>query len=200
MSDSDNRDLSDEAELNSEPTAVAEGAEGEEKAQPLALEVNVETRSTCQRHVTVAIPRTDIERYFDKEFTELMPTAHVPGFRPGRAPRKLVETRFRKEIADKVKSELLMNSLAQVNEEQKLSAISEPDLDLEAVELPDEGPLTFEFDIEVRPEFELPKWKGLTIEKPMREFNKTDVDQTLEGILARRGRLAPFDGPAESGD
>ena len=162
--------------------------------------MNVETRSTCERHVTVTIPRDDIERYFDKEFTELMPTAHVPGFRPGRAPRKLVEARFRKEIAEKVKSELLMDSLAQVNEEQKLSAISEPDFDLEAVELPEEGPLTFEFDIEVRPEFELPKWKGLVIEKPMREFNKTDVDQTLEGILARRGRLVPYDGPAESGD
>ena len=196
MSDSDNRELS-EAVLNSEPPAAAEG---EEEAQPLALEVNVETRSTCERHVTVTIPRADIERYFDKEFTELMPTAHVPGFRPGRAPRKLVEARFRKEIAEKVKSELLMNSLAQVNEEQKLSAISEPDFDLEAVELPEEGPLTFEFDIEVRPEFELPKWKGLVIEKPMREFNKTDVDQTLESILARRGRLAPYDGPAEPGD
>ena len=63
-----------------------------------------------------------------------------------------------------------MDSLAQMNEEQKLSAISEPDLDLEAVEMPDEGPMTFEFDIEVRPEFDLPKWKGLTIEKPVREF------------------------------
>ena len=162
--------------------------------------MNVETRSTCERHVTVTIPRADIERYFDKEFTELMPTAHVPGFRPGRAPRKLVEARFRKDIAEKVKSELLMDSLAQVNEEQKLSAISEPDFDLEAVELPEEGPLTFEFDIEVRPEFEVPKWKGLVIEKPMREFNKTDVDQTLESILARRGRLVPYDGPAEPGD
>ena len=48
-----------------------------------------------------------------------------------------------------------MDSLAQVNEDEKLSAISEPDFDLEAVELPDEGPMTFEFDIEVRPEFDL---------------------------------------------
>ena len=101
--------------------------------------MNVENRSTCERHVTVTIPREDIERYFDKEFTELMPTAHVPGFRPGRAPRKLVETRFRKDIAEKVKSELLMDSLTQVNEEQKLAAISEPDFDFEAVEMPEKA-------------------------------------------------------------
>jgi trigger factor len=196
MSDDDNRELS-EAGSGADPSTATEG---EEAAQRLALEVKVESRSTCERHVTVTVPQADIERYFDKEFTELMPKVHVPGFRPGRAPRKLVETRFRKDIADKVKGELLMACLEQVNEDEKLSAISEPDFDLEAVELPEEGPLTFEFDLEVRPEFELPKWKGLVIEKPMREFSKGDVDQTLESILARRGRLTPFDGPAESGD
>ena len=196
MSDTDNQELP-ETMLDSDPSAVAEG---EEEAQRLAMEVNVDSRSTCERHVSVTIPREDIERYFDKEFTELMPTAHVPGFRAGRAPRKLVEARFRKDIRDKVKGDLLMDSLTQVNEDQKLSAISEPELDVEAVELPDEGPLTFEFDIEVRPEFDLPQWKGLAIEKPVREFSDADVDQTLEDILARRGRLVPYDGPAAPGD
>ncbi len=184
-----------EAQLDSATTT-----EGEEETPRLELEVDVQNRSTCERHVTITVPRSDIERYFDKEFSELMPTAHVPGFRPGRAPRKLVEARFRKDIADKVKSELLMASLAQVNDEEKLAPISEPDFDVEAIEMPEEGPLTFEFDIEVRPEFELPKWKGLVIEKPMREFNDADVQQTLEGIIARRGRLVPIDGPASSGD
>ena len=92
-----------------------------------------------------------------------------------------------------------MDCLTQVNEEQKLSAISEPDFDFEAVELPEEGPLTFEFDIEVRPEFEMPQWRGLKIEKPVREFNDADVEETLQNILARRGRLVPFDGPAVAG-
>jgi trigger factor len=195
MSDNDIREPS-EAVLDSEPSTE----EGKEEPQLLDLDVNVESRSTCERHVTVSIPRADIERYFDKEFTELMPKAHVPGFRPGRAPRKLVETRFRKDIADKVKGDLLMDSLTQVNEQQKLSAISEPDLDLAAVELPEDGPLTFEFNIEVRPEFELPKWKGLKIDKPVRQVGDEDVSHTLSNVLARRGRLAPYDGPAESGD
>ncbi len=194
MSDTDKQDLA-ETELNADATA-----EGEEEAQRLNLEVKVETRSTCERHVAVTVPHEDVERFFDKEFSELMPTAQVPGFRPGRAPRKLVENRFRKDIAGKVKSELLMQSLAQVNDEQKLSSISEPDFDYEAIELPDDGPMTFEFDIEVRPEFELPKWKGLVIEKPVREFSDEDVNQTLNDILTRRGRLVPYDGPASSGD
>ncbi len=202
MSDPENRD-SDEALLNAGEAAgsdVQAGEEAVEEKEKLALEVKVDRRSTCERHVTVTIPREDIDRYFDKEFTELMPTAHVPGFRPGRAPRKLVENRFRKDIAQKVKSELVMDCLGQVNDEQDLSAISEPDFDFEAVELPEKGPLTFEFDIEVRPEFELPKWKGLVIEKPVREISSADVEETLQRILANRGRLVPFDGPAASGD
>ena len=195
MPDTENNELPED-EVHSSETAVAE----EEKPEPLALEVKVDQRSTCERHVTVTISRDDIDRYFDKEFTELMPKAHVPGFRPGHAPRKLVENRFRKDIADKVKGDLVMNCLTQVNEEQKLSAISEPDFDFEAIEMPAEGPLTFEFDIEVRPEFEMPQWRGLKIEKPVREFNDADVTETLQSVLARRGRLVPFDGPAVSGD
>jgi trigger factor len=196
MADTENQELP-ESDLNPNEAAVAEG---EKEPERLALEVKVDNRSTCERHVTVTVPHEDVERYFDKEFSELMPTAQVPGFRPGHAPRKLVETRFRKDVAGKVKSELLMNCLTQVNEEQKLSAISEPDFDFEAVELPQDGPLTFEFDIEVRPDFDIPQWKGLKIEKPVRQFGDADVEQTLQGILARRGRLVPYDGPARSGD
>ena len=85
------------------------------------------------------------------------------GSSSARAPRKLIESRFRKEVGERVKSELLMNSLEQMHEEQDLSAISEPDIDLDAIEIPNDGPLTFEFDLEVRPEFEMPKWKGISI-------------------------------------
>jgi trigger factor len=172
----------------------------EEEKEPLHLAVDIQNRGTCERHIKVAIPREDIDRYFDKEFSDLMPNAQIPGFRPGRAPRKLVETRFRKDIADKVKTLLLSDSLAQIHEEQNIAAISEPDLDLDAVEVPAEGPLTFEFNLEVRPEFTMPKWKGLSIEKPVREITDADVDQALRNVLANRGRLAPFDGPAATGD
>jgi len=185
--------LSEESD-NSEP------ADTEEATEELNLEVAIEQRSACERHITLTIPREDIDRYYEKEFSELVTSAQVPGFRPGRAPRKLIEARFRKDVTDKVKTELLMDSIAQVNEREDLSAIGEPDFDVEAVELPDEGPMTFEFDLEVRPQFDLPQWRGLKIKKPVREFTEADVDQALESVLARYGKLVPYDGPAEVGD
>jgi trigger factor len=186
-----------EEETEDLPDSEAEAAEA---PVPLKLEVQIASPGACQRHITVTIPREEIDRYFDKAFGELMPTAAVPGFRAGRAPRKLVEHRFRKDVADKVKGSLLMDSLGQVSEENKLSAISEPDLDVSAVELPDEGPLTYEFDLEVRPEFDLPQWKGFTIERPGREFTSKDIDAQLRRMLANRGRLVPHDGPASKDD
>ena len=175
---------------------------GEEAAQPerLNLEIRIQSPSACQRHVMVSVSREDIERYFDKAFTDMMPTATVPGFRAGRAPRKLVEHRFRKDLADQVKGSLLMDSMAQVTDDSKLAAISEPTFDPVAVKIPDDGPLTFEFDIEVRPEFDMPNWKGLKIERPMKDFSGKDVDARMEEILAKYGRLVPFDGAASSGD
>jgi trigger factor len=181
------------------PAEAAEVPE-EEEAPRLSLEVDIQPRSACERHIVVRVSRDDIERYFDKEFSELVTTAHVPGFRPGRAPRKLIETRFRKEIKDKVKSNLLLDSIAQISKEYDLAAISEPDFQLDAVELPDQGPMTYEFDLEVRPEFDLPDWKGLTIERPVREFTDDDVDRALKDRLAQYGTLVPHDGPAEVGD
>jgi len=186
-------------ELVDDETPEEQEAE-EKEPERLDLDVDIDERSTCERHITVTIPRDDIERFFDKEFSELVPKAEVPGFRPGHAPRRLIEKRFRRDVGERVKSELLVASLEQINEEHGLSAISEPDIDLEAIEVPDDGPLTFEFDLEVRPQFDVPQWKGLTIEKPVREITQEDVDRALENLLAERGRLVPHEGPAEPGD
>lgn len=166
---------------------------------PLQLEMSVDETGTCERHVTVTIPQTEVDRYFKKALDEFQPKAEVPGFRPGRAPRKLVESMFRQQMKDQVKAELLMDAISQVNEDADFSAISEPELDFEAVELPDEGPLTFEFDIEVRPEFELPEWKNLSLKRIVHEFTDEEVDERLKDILSRYGRMVAVDGPVQTG-
>ena len=168
--------------------------------QPLKLEVAIENVSTCQRRVKVSIPREDINRHLEEAVKELMPSALLPGFRPGRAPRSLVSSRFKKELTDQIRSKLLAEAMSQVTEQEKLSPISEPDLDVGAVVLPEDGPMTFEFSIEVRPEFELPKWKGLAIKRPTRAISDEDVEEALGNILRERSRLVPHDGAPAVGD
>jgi trigger factor len=190
----------DEPQVDETEAGADEAAEGDGKPERMNLEVEIASPSACERHVTVTVAREDVDRYLDQAYSELMSTASVPGFRVGRAPRKLVESRFKDEIGEKIKGSLLMDSLSQISEEQSFTAISEPELNLDAIEVPDEGPMVFEFDIEVRPEFDLPKWRGLKVERPVREFTDADVDQQLEHMLARYGQLVPHEGAAEDGD
>jgi len=178
----------------------AEPEQGEEEKQPLKLDIQITQPHACERHVTVTVDREDVDRYLDKAFGELAPKAEVAGFRKGRAPRKLVEQRYKREIREQVKGQLLMDSLEQVTEEAGFSAISEPDFNYEAVEIPDEGPLTYEFDIEVRPEFDLPKWKGLNLTRPVRENTKALIDNRIRRLQEKYADLAPQEGPIEAGD
>lgn len=174
----------------------------QDNVESLNLDVDVKETSACGRHVTVTVPRNDVERYFSKQFDELVPKAEVPGFRPGKAPRKLVEKKFRKQLVDQVKGQLIMDSLAQVNESQEFSAISEPDLDYEQVKLPEEGDFKYEFNIEVRPEFEVPEYKGLTLKRPEHDFTDADIDKEIQKIARRESKatLAPVEGAAQAGD
>ena len=190
----------DELESAGASASAEADPEGDDKPERMNLDVQIASPSACERHVTVTVAREDVDRYLDSAYSELMSTASVPGFRIGRAPRKLVESRFKDEIGEKIKGSLLMDSLSQISEEQSFTAISEPELNLDAIEVPDEGPMVFEFDIEVRPEFEMPKWRGLKVERPMREFTDADVDQNLEQMLARYGQLVPHEGEAGDGD
>jgi trigger factor len=191
--------MSADEDQNEAGPAVENGDE-EAARERLDLQVKIASPGTCQRHITVTVSETDVERYFNNAIGDMMPKAVVPGFRAGRAPRKLVEARYRKDVADQVKGSLLMDSMAQVTEDENLSAISEPELDLGAIEVPDSGPMTFEFNLEVRPEFELPQWKGLKIDRPTKEFTSDDVDAQMRRLLERRGRLVPYNGAAELGD
>ena len=177
----------------------AEEAQDEKEKQRLALEVKIDKPSACERHVTVTVARDDVSRYLKEAFNDLMPKAELPGFRPGRAPRKLVESRFKDHVTDQVKGKILMDSLTQLSDDHEFTAISEPDFDIDSVQMPDDGPMVFEFDIEVRPEFDLPIWKGLTLERPTHEYSDEEVSDRLKQLLAKYGQLENHEGPIEAG-
>jgi trigger factor len=197
MSEQQDTPQADEPESAS-GTALAEA--GEEAPFKMSLSVDIQKAGPCKKHVRVQVPRTDLDHYYNEAVKDLVTTAAVPGFRTGHVPRKLVEKRFRKEVGDHVRQKVLMQSLQQLGEDYKLDAINEPDLDVESLVLPDEGDFSYEFDIEVRPEFDLPDYKGLSIKRPVRAITDGELQAHLENYLAQFGQLVPHDGPAEAGD
>lgn len=166
----------------------------------MTLDVKVTSSGPCKKHVKVTVPRADIEHFENDAVRELMGTAAVPGFRTGHVPRKLVEKRFKKEVSDHVKQKVLVNSLEQAVDAEKIDAINEPTLDVADLAIPEEGDFTYEFDVEVRPEFELPKYEGLKLKRPVRQVADADVTTYIERYLSQFGQLVPHDGAAEAGD
>jgi trigger factor len=167
---------------------------------PIKLDVSVESPQACLREVIVTIPQDEVQRYLKEAYDELVPEAQVPGFRSGRAPRKLVEKQFKDRVVEQVKGSLLMDSLAQVTDSQDFSAIGEPDFDYKAIKVPDEGDFKFQFQIEVRPEFDTPTWKGMEINKPVEEIGDDEVQSALDRVLSRYATLEATDEPAKQGD
>lgn len=181
-------------------TAVSEAPAEETTGYKLTLDVDISNVGPCRKHIRVKIPQADIDHFRDEALSEVSETAAVPGFRPGRVPAKLVEKRFKKEIGDQVRQRVLLASLEQVAEEHSLDPINEPNFDVETLVLPDAGDFEYEFDVEVRPEFELPNYTGLTIKRPTRDISDPDVDAYLQRFLAQYGTLSDKAGPAAAGD
>lgn len=167
---------------------------------PIQLEVKVESPEACKREIVVTVPKAEVERYFREAYDELVPEASVPGFRSGRAPRKLVEKQFRDRVTDQVKGSLLMDCLSQVTDTDEFSAISEPDFDFESIEDPGDSDFKFQFTIEVRPEFPTPQWRGLELNRPVEVIDDGEIDQAIGRALDRYATLEPTDEPAERGD
>lgn len=172
-------------------------AEGPAK---MNLSVDIQSAGPCRKHVKVKVPQADIDRFRNEAVKELVFNAVVPGFRAGHVPRKLVERRFKKEVGDQVKQRVLVDSLEQLSEDHKLDAINEPDLQVADLAIPDEGDFEYEFDVEVRPEFDLPNYAGFEIERPSRTISEADVDSYMQRFLSQFGELIPTEEPAKSGD
>jgi trigger factor len=200
MSEQENEVPASEETTEGATTSTAVADEPEDGAYKMSLKVDITVAGPCKKHVRVEVPREDLEYFYEDAVKEMVTSAAVPGFRTGHVPRKLVEKRFQKEVGSQVRQKVLMQSLQQLGEDYKLDAINEPDLDVEALDLPDEGNFVYEFDVEVRPEFELPNYAGLTIRRPVRVVTDEEVRNYIENYLAQFGQLVPHDGAAELND
>src|SRR5262249_21257082 len=142
----------------------------------------------CKKHIKVTIERADIDKKLDEKYSELVFESNVAGFRPGKAPRAIIMRRFQKDVTNQVRAQLLLQSLEQLADDHDVAPLSAPDIAPTAIDIPKEGPLVYEFDVEVRPEFDLPNYKGLKLRRPVKTFTDEDVLQEERRILAPYGQ------------
>lgn len=166
----------------------------------LDLKTEIKDVGPCKKHIRVTIAKDAIAGVISQAVNEYTNKAEIPGFRTGRVPTDLVKKRFKKEIAEQVKQRVLMVSLDQIAEESNIDPINQPNIDFETVDIPDDKDFEYEFEVEVRPSFELPAYKGLKINRPVREISEQDIDDYQLGFVEQYGTQEPVDEPVAAGD
>jgi trigger factor len=185
----------EETKVSEEATKTAdeEGKVGEEEPESAAAKntVTIEDAGPCRKKVIIEIPEETIRSATDKQYDELRKDALVPGFRKGRAPRRLLEKRFGKDTKEAIKLKLLAEASESAIKDNKLQTLGEPDVDYEKIEMPGEGPMKFDFEVEVRPEFELPKLEGIPVTRTKLDVVDEQVDREIERIQRLWGIWTP---------
>ena len=163
--------------------------------------ITIEDAGPCKKKVLIEIPEESIKEAVDEQYKELAREAVVPGFRKGRAPRRLLEKRFGKETNEQIKLKLLAEASEAAIKDKELDILGDPDIDFEKVELPATGPMKFEFEAEVRPEFELPKLDGIPVKRPKLEVTDEQVTREIDQLRRWAGVWTPReDGKIEQDD
>ena len=165
---------------------------GEEQQSTAAKNtVTIEQVGPCKKKVIIEVPHETIESVTDEQYESLRKEALVPGFRKGRAPRRLLEKRFGKETSEQIKLKLLADASDSAIKDNELSILRDPDIDYERIELPSDGPLKFDFEVEVRPQFDLPPLEGIPVNKTKLEVTDEQIDREIEQMRRWSGMWTP---------
>jgi len=170
----------------------------QENQQLVALKntVAIEQAGPCKKKVSIEIPEETIKNATDEQYNSLRKEAMVPGFRKGRAPQRLLEKRFGKEVIEQVKLKLLADASDTAIKDNQLDVLRDPDIDFEKIDLPAAGSLKFDFEVEVRPEFDLPELEAIPVEKRKLEV----TDEQIDGEVGRLRRWSGMWTPRQEGE
>lgn len=167
------------------------------------MKSDVQTLEPTKVKVSVEVPYAELKPSIDHAFKHIAEQINVPGFRPGKAPARIVEQRVgRPAILEHAINDGLGKFYSDAVREHELRPIGRPEIDVTQIpELHDEnGELHFTAEVEVRPEIELPALDSLTVTVDSASVTDADVDEALDSLRERFGSLVGVDRPAATGD
>ena len=165
-------------------TEEAESGEFEFAEEPT---FDVDYKGDCAYEVKVSIPAANTLKQSEEMFEELQDEAELPGFRRGKAPRKLVERKFGKAVRGEAVEKLVSAAFRKLVKAEDLKPIDYPDIEgLEDVhDRPADTALDFTLKFEVAPRVTLGKYKGVKVERPVLEVDDAAVDEAIDSMRQR---------------
>jgi trigger factor len=151
------------------------------------MKVQVEKKPESVSTLKIELPAEEVSKEWDAIANSFARFAKIPGYRPGKAPRTLIDKRFRKEIQEEVTKKLVSKSYREAIEQKKLRVASLTNL--EDVQFGEDKSMRFQATVVTAPEFKLPAYKNIPVELPDTKVTEAEIDATIERL---RDQTADF--------
>ena len=152
------------------------------------MKVTVEKKEHNITELVIELPVEEVAKAYDKAFKKLAQQVNIPGFRKGKAPRKMVEARVG---ADGMRSEafdfIIPDAYRRAVEENSIDPVGRPEVT--DVKLDADEPCVFTVSVITRPEVTLGEYKGLTVEAPVTEVTDEEVTKQIETLRERHAKM-----------
>jgi trigger factor len=156
------------------------------------MNVRIESPAPCRREIHIEVPVERVRAVFDEVASLYAAHVPIPGFRPGRAPKDIVRMRYRKDIAGDVKDRLIPEAYQAALKKEKLTAVAV--LDVQDQEIDESRPFVFSVTIDVAPDFALPSYKGIPLQRRAQTVSDADVDAVLMELRIKEASYADVAG------
>jgi trigger factor len=163
------------------------------------LKSTVEQLSPTRVKINVEVPFDELKPNFDRAYRKIAQQVRIPGFRPGKAPARVLESRIgRAPVLDEVVNEAIPTKYMEAVRAGEVRTLGQPDF--EVTKLEDRAVLEFTAEVDIRPEITLPDLAGLSVDVDEVEVTDEEVEQELDNVRARFGTLKGVERPARTGD
>jgi trigger factor len=162
------------------------------------VNVQINDLNDTRKTLTVTLDVSEVDAEYKALLGEFAQQVRLPGFRPGKAPAQMVEKRFAKELKEEFKSRVVGKAYRQGLEQTKLPVISI--VDVEDGEFAPGREAAVKVTVDVRPEFTLPDYNGISTEVQPTEPTDAEVDAVIEGLRSERADFKVAERPAAKGD
>ena len=144
------------------------------------MKVEVEKQPGSVSTLQIEVPPEEVSKEWDAIANSFARFAKIPGYRPGKAPRAVIERRFRKEIQDELTKKLVSKSYHEAIEQEQLRVASLANI--EDVQLGEDKSMRFRATVVTAPEFELPEYKNIPVKLPETNVSESEVDVAIERV------------------
>jgi trigger factor len=162
------------------------------------MQVSVETTQGLERRMTVSVPAERIDSEVANRLRNLSRTARIKGFRPGKVPLKVIESRYGPMVRQEVVNEVTRDTFFEAIDQQRLQLAGMPRFKPRVMEAGHD--LEYEALFEIMAQVELAPLDDVEIVRPVAEITEQDVDNMLETLRRQRVEWRPVDRPAQEGD